>query len=139
MLRAILGLRCPRCRRGPLFQGLITMAEACPVCGLVYEREHGYFVGAMAIGYGLATIVLGALFFVFALGLRWPLEAALLTAGVLFLFTVPFVFRYARSLWVHLDRRFDPGDPADPADVAGAVDPAAPPGTGLVGPTGADR
>ncbi len=113
MLRAILALRCPRCRRGNLFRGLITMEDACPICGLVYEREHGYFVGAMAISYGLATAVLTALFFVFALGLRWPLEGSLLAAGALFLFAVPFVFRSARSLWMHLDRRMDPGDPEE--------------------------
>lgn len=87
------------------------MEERCPVCDLVYEREHGYFVGAMAIGYGLATIVLGALFFLFALGLRWPLERSLLAASVVFLGLVPLVFRYARSLWIHLDRRMDPDAP----------------------------
>ena len=111
MLRAILALRCPRCRRGRLFRGLITMDASCAVCGLVYEREHGYFVGAMAISYGLAVVVLGSLFFVFALGLHLPLEGSLLAAGVVFLFTVPFVFRYARSLWIHLDRRMDPDLP----------------------------
>lgn len=90
------------------------MEERCPVCGLVYEREHGYFVGAMAIGYGLATFVLGALFFLFALGLRWSLERSLLAAAVVFLGVVPFVFRYARSLWIHLDRRMDPDPPVRP-------------------------
>jgi len=111
MLRAVLGLRCPRCRRGRLFRSLITMEDACPVCGLVYEREHGYFVGAMAISYGLAIATMSALFVVFAFGLRWPLEASLLAAGAAFLATVPFVFRYARSLWIHLDRRMDPDAP----------------------------
>jgi len=108
MLRAILSLRCPRCRQGHLFRGLITMDEACGVCGLVYEREHGYFVGAMAISYALALVVLSALLALFALGLRWPLELSLLAAGAAFLLAVPLVFRYARSLWVHLDRRMDP-------------------------------
>ena len=114
MLRAILGLRCPRCRRGRLFRGLITMEEVCPVCGLVYEREHGYFVGAMAISYALAIAVLSALFILFAFGLHWPLEGSLLAAGAAFLLTVPFVFRYARSLWIHLDRRMDPDEPDQP-------------------------
>lgn len=114
MLGALITLRCPRCRQGRLFRGLITMEDRCPVCGLIYEREHGYFVGAMAISYGLATAVLTALFFLFALGLRWPLERSLLAAGAVFLFTVPFVFRYARSVWIHLDRRMDPDPPDQP-------------------------
>ncbi|GAC1700484.1 MAG: hypothetical protein NVS9B6_14160 [Candidatus Limnocylindrales bacterium] len=116
MLRAILGLRCPRCRRGRLFRGLITMEDACGVCGLVYEREHGYFVGAMAISYAIAIAVLGALFVLFAVALHWPLELSLLTAGALFLLAVPFVFRYSRSLWVHLDRRMDPDVPGPPRE-----------------------
>jgi len=90
------------------------MEDRCPVCGLLYEREHGYFVGAMAISYGLATTVLTALFFLFAVGLRWSLERSLLAASVVFLVTVPFVFRYARSLWIHLDRRMDPDAPDRP-------------------------
>lgn len=116
MLRAILGLRCPRCRQGLLFRGLITMEDACGVCGLVYEREHGYFVGAMAISYALAIIVLGVLFVAFAVALRWPLELSLLASGAAFLLVVPFVFRYARSLWIHLDRRMDPDAPGPPGE-----------------------
>jgi hypothetical protein len=28
--------RCPRCGKGPLLKGLLTIREACPVCGLDY-------------------------------------------------------------------------------------------------------
>ncbi|HEY8829040.1 MAG TPA: DUF983 domain-containing protein, partial [Candidatus Limnocylindria bacterium] len=74
MLRSILLLLCPRCRRGELFTGLLDMPERCPVCGLVYEREHGYFVGAMAISYGLAVALVGLLFFAVLAITHWPLE-----------------------------------------------------------------
>jgi len=30
------------------------MNEHCPHCGLRFEREQGYFLGAMYISYGLA-------------------------------------------------------------------------------------
>ena len=33
-LRAALGCRCPRCGRGQLFSGLLTVRPACEVCGL---------------------------------------------------------------------------------------------------------
>ena len=33
-LRAGLGCRCPRCGRGPLFAGFLTIRPACPACGL---------------------------------------------------------------------------------------------------------
>ena len=33
-LHAALACRCPRCSRGPLFQGLLTVRPVCAVCGL---------------------------------------------------------------------------------------------------------
>lgn len=107
MLRGILALRCPRCRRGELFTGLITMPVRCPECGLVYEREHGYFVGAMAISYGLAVVVVAALFFAVLAITHWPLEWVLLVSGAAFIPLAPLCLRYSRALWMYLDRRID--------------------------------
>jgi uncharacterized protein (DUF983 family) len=108
MLRGILTLRCPRCRRGKLFTGLIDMPERCPECGLLYEREHGYFVGAMAISYGLAVGLIAILFFAVLAITRWSLEWVLLAASLLFLPIAPLCFRYSRALWMYVDRRIDP-------------------------------
>ena len=113
MLGGILRLRCPKCRRGPLFTGLITMPERCPVCGMYYEREHGYFVGAMAISYALAVVLVAGLFFGLLWLTHWPLEWVLLGSGAAFLPLAPFCVRYARALWIALDRRIDPHDPKD--------------------------
>ena len=37
-----------------MLQGLLAMYERCPVCGLTYKREEGYFIGAMYVSYGMA-------------------------------------------------------------------------------------
>ena len=113
MLRGILTLRCPRCGRGKLFKGLIDMPERCSECGLVYEREHGYFVGAMAVSYGLAVTLVAILFFGLLWLTHWSLEWVLLVSGATFLPLAPFCFRYSRALWIYLDRRIDPHDPKD--------------------------
>ena len=34
------------------------MNQRCPVCQLLFEREPGYFLGAMYISYGMATACL---------------------------------------------------------------------------------
>ena len=34
-----LACRCPRCGRGRLFAGVLTLAGACPVCGLDYAKS----------------------------------------------------------------------------------------------------
>src|SRR5579863_9376674 len=60
-LSALLRQVCPRCRaarifRRSIFTGFPRMWGCCPNCGLKFEREQGYFLGAMYISYGLALI-----------------------------------------------------------------------------------
>ncbi|HXG67355.1 MAG TPA: DUF983 domain-containing protein, partial [Blastocatellia bacterium] len=42
-----LKLRCPDCGQGALYRSLLQMEHHCRYCGLVYEREQGYFIGAV--------------------------------------------------------------------------------------------
>ena len=37
-VRAALFARCPRCGKGPLFSGLLSLAHACGACGLDYSH-----------------------------------------------------------------------------------------------------
>ena len=54
--------RCPNCGRGKLFRGVFRMLLACPVCGLSYFPEQGYYVGAMIINYVATTAVVVTIF-----------------------------------------------------------------------------
>lgn len=107
-LRAIVALRCPRCLEGEVWRGFLAMNVACPVCGLVFEREPGYFTGAMVVSYALAVPVLGAM--VIGLMTLGGLDAvpALLIGDAAYLALVPFIFRYSRVLWLHFDWLIDP-------------------------------
>src|SRR5260370_26087455 len=62
-VRAILRQRCPRCRQGRVFRGSLTMNDPCPVCGLIFHREEGYFLGAMYFSYLLSSVLITAFFF----------------------------------------------------------------------------
>jgi uncharacterized protein (DUF983 family) len=108
-LKAILLQRCPNCFRGRVFSGAVQMNETCPVCGVRFGREPGYFFGAMYVSYPLAAVVLG----LFALGVQallptWSWPACLALAFVPFLLLVPLVFRYSRIIWMHFDHWADP-------------------------------
>jgi uncharacterized protein (DUF983 family) len=108
---AILRQRCPRCLEGRPFRGLMTMSPACPACGLVFEREPGYFVGAMYVSYALAIpaylLIVVLLRFLF----RDIPELAVLAAGLpIICLCAPFLFRYSRVIWMHFDRTIDPGE-----------------------------
>ena len=83
------------CRHETLVAG-----ERCPVCGLRYEREQGYFVGAVYVNYALTTVaVLGGVIMLDQLfGLS--LATQLLIAVPLALLLPLLVHRHARSIWL---------------------------------------
>lgn len=89
------------------------MNESCPCCGLILLREQGYFMGAMYFSYPLAIVVLGPLIFLLRHLLpTWTDPALGILAVTLALPLVPSFFRYARVIWMHFDRTFDPGTSA---------------------------
>jgi uncharacterized protein (DUF983 family) len=104
---------CPRCRGGPIYRtslwrGFLNMHERCPNCGLKFEREQGYFVGAMYISYLLSIppglIIVLAIWRISG----WPFNTVMLAAFAAYLPFVPLVTRYARVVWMYIDRHFDP-------------------------------
>ena len=106
---AILRHRCPRCHQGKMFRGVWTMNDPCPVCGILFKREEGTFLGAMYVSYVLGGVLMAALYF--------PLEAALPTwrglaltslVTLLFLLFTPIIFRYSRTLWIYFERAGSP-------------------------------
>ncbi len=110
---SVLRQRCPRCHRGRMFRGWVTMHDACPVCRHVFAREPGYFVGAMYVSYALAVPTLVVL----AVVVHWflPGWSGLWILGAtvpLFLPLAPLIFRYSRVIWAHLDWTIDPTDQA---------------------------
>ena len=111
-LRAILALRCPRCQRGAVWRSFLTMNERCPRCGLVYEREPGYFAGAMVVSYAIAVPTFG-LIVIALLVAGLDTGFALLLGAALYLVLAPFIFRYSRVVWLHFDWLLDPVDADD--------------------------
>jgi uncharacterized protein (DUF983 family) len=112
-LRSIFRQLCPRCRastifRSSLYWGFPKMNDRCPTCGLHFNREPGYFLGAMYISYalGIATIVAFGLIF-WALT-SWRLNKIALWAIVLFLPFAPMLTFLSRVLWIYVDQTFDP-------------------------------
>jgi uncharacterized protein (DUF983 family) len=106
-LAAIVAQRCPRCLQGRVFVTLFRMHAQCPLCGLAFEREPGYFIGAMYLSYGVALLVTAPVW----LAMVWfgrSLGEVLLVIGPLLIVGSPWLFRDARVLWLHLDQAFDP-------------------------------
>ena len=83
------------------------MYKTCPHCGVHFERETGYFLNAMFFAYtmGFLIVIPSAIYlFLRDVSIRAFSIAIILEVVVLW----PFIFRYSRLLWLHLDQMMDP-------------------------------
>jgi uncharacterized protein (DUF983 family) len=103
---------CPRCRDGKIFRKSVFlfpgMHERCPACDLKFEREPGYFLGAMYIGYGLALGTIVAFSFLLWWSFHWTFQTVVIWGVLLFLPFAPLLTVMARVLWIYLDQSIDP-------------------------------
>jgi hypothetical protein len=96
-----------------MFRGSFAMNDPCPRCGLLFQREEGYFLGAMYMSYPITSAILIPLYFAISELLpTWHSLLIVPVATALFLPFVPAVFRYSRVLWIYFDRLGDPYDPS---------------------------
>lgn len=75
----------------------------CPVCAALFQREEGFFVGALAINVVTTELILLAFYFIYLLVTDEPgrlLFPALIAAS--FLFPVAF-YHHSWSIWLTLD------------------------------------
>ena len=84
------------------------MYERCPNCGLKFEREPGYFLGAMYISYGLALMTIVVFALLLWASTPWSLQKITVWAIILFLPLAPVLTLFSRVLWIYLDRTIDP-------------------------------
>lgn len=104
---AALLLRCPRCCKGAVWAAPFRMHAACPECALVFQREPGYFTGAMYASYFIGvfgTLPVWMWMLVAGAGL-FPILAV---AFLLVLLVMPISFHYSRVFWMHIDCYFNP-------------------------------
>lgn len=116
-LKAIVTHKCPRCRKGDLFCSknpyelgkVFVIHEHCEGCGLKFNREIGFFYGAMYVGYGLSVAYLTT-FYVGMLLLLGDFEISsyfIFGIGSLFVLT-PVIFRISRSIWLSMFVDYNP-------------------------------
>jgi len=107
-LYSVLNAKCPSCHEGDFFETrnpynlkkFDKMYKKCPVCGEDFERETGFYYGAMYVSYGL-TVAWG-LFVYLMMCVVFHLDeiAFIITFAILQLLLMPFFYRTARLLWI---------------------------------------
>ncbi|WP_224995006.1 DUF983 domain-containing protein [Cesiribacter sp. SM1] len=105
---AILKAKCPRCHRGDIFihnayhPGFSKTNKLCPHCGLMFEREPGFFFGAMYISYMFTVAIMLGTAFVLYFGFNDPpLLVYLLSVPLITVLLVPLSFRFSRVLYLY--------------------------------------
>ena len=102
--------RCPRCGEGRIFKGFFELPSHCPHCAYPFEREEGYWTGAMIVNIG-ACMAWFAVLFVGTIvatlpDVNWVL---LLAVGLLTMGVLPVVFYpHSKTIWMAFDLYWHP-------------------------------
>ena len=69
----------------------------------MFEKEEGYFVGAMIASYYLGILLITPTLVICIFSLELELPVALTISGVQLLLMQPFLFRYSRLMWIQIE------------------------------------
>lgn len=122
ILFSILGNKCPRCRRGDLFQqqnpyrlkGLMRMNENCPVCGQTTDMEPGFYYGTSYVSYALGVAISVTTFIAWAILIGFSLDDNRFfwwmgVNAVILVLLQPALMRLSRTIWLSFFIRYSDG------------------------------
>lgn len=116
-LYSILKEKCPVCQEGEVFmfpqkynyKKFDKMHTNCSVCGHKYEKESGFWYGAMYVSYGLTVAFSSATFvltyLIYPEASVWIYISAIIAVLILM---VPITFRMSRMVWMNLFTHYNP-------------------------------
>ena len=108
MFRRVVRRRCPVCGAKGIFSGWFELRTRCPGCNFSFEREEGYWVGAMIANIAAAEGLFGVMFIGGILAtypdVPWT---ALTIAGAFVMVVLPVLFYpLSKTLWLWVDLAF---------------------------------
>lgn len=123
-LYSIFSNKCPRCQRGNFFavnnaynlRRFDEMNPQCPCCNERFEREPGYYTGALYVSYAYYTALIVSCFMVMEVLLDWDLTYFLSVLIGLIILLTPVVFRLARLTWINFFISYDAQRPTTCAE-----------------------
>ena len=101
--------KCPKCGNGYVFKqnvslfNLPVMNDVCEKCNYRYDREPGYFLGAMYLSYGFA--ILEGIITFFILNYSFPLLSTFYTTLIVLLVMTILGrknYKLSRVLYIHI-------------------------------------
>ncbi|MCU1454960.1 MAG: hypothetical protein JWN46_3106 [Acidimicrobiales bacterium] len=125
--------RCARCGRGRLYVGWFRMRDRCPRCGVQFEREEGFFTGALLINFAVTEgfVFAGLMIYILVLANASGAVsiAPVIIGGVALAVLAPIVFYpFSRTIWFAIHLAMAPLEPHEIESAAHAIDAQAPAG-----------
>jgi uncharacterized protein (DUF983 family) len=111
---SVLMNKCPRCHQGKVLtyppykiNELLTTEENCSHCALKFEKEPGFFFGAMYVSYALTSGIFIVAYLLQIYLLEMPLFLFLMLVVGLLLLLFPLLARWSRILWLNFFIPYD--------------------------------
>ena len=107
-LKNIITCKCPNCGVSYVFKDqnpynltkLAEMHKRCPNCDKSFEKEPGFYFGAMYVSYAMTSGIVIVFATVFGWGLQMETLPLVGIIALLILSTFPLVFRWSRMIWL---------------------------------------
>jgi uncharacterized protein (DUF983 family) len=106
---ALLQGKCPQCRVGDIFKFPLIkirhfseMHVNCPNCDLRFEREPGFFYGAMFVSYALAVAIIVAVSIALNVLISPDTFDYIFSISIVLLLNLPVMFRASRVIFLYL-------------------------------------
>ena len=107
---------CPRCNEGTYFKtsnpydlkDFDKINTACEYCGESFQREPGFYIGAMYISYALSVAMVITAFVGFVIIFGFDIEYVLAGLIPAIIVLMPVLFRTARIIWLNIFVNYDP-------------------------------
>lgn len=115
-LYSIFAMKCPRCHEGDVFETrnpykkMTAVKETCSHCGLRYEKEMGFFFGAMYVSYMLNIALFVTTIVAYFVLLDQYISGTLLMIIYVLLTAIlmPVYYRLSRTIWLNFFNSYDP-------------------------------
>ncbi len=95
--------RCPYCGATGIFSSFWSLRQQCPRCGVVFEREDGYFLGAYAVNLIAAEFLGFGGILILLISSNLSTLALQLIAVVVAIGLPVLGYPFTRSLWMVID------------------------------------
>ena len=115
-LEAAVKMKCPNCHEGDMFVSknpyefgkMTVMYEHCPKCGLKYEKEVGFYYGAMYVSYALGVALFVTCWVSFNLFFpRASTGLQITTISLISLAAGPYFYALSKIIWANFFFGYD--------------------------------